>query len=84
MRHYVLCGESIGDILVGDDLLWGYPRQQLTLHRVATAVLIGPVGAHVAAPDARRSVKEVGIPGGKICRAFDYDEVEGRFFLVDA
>ena len=66
------------NVLIRDDLLRCYPHQQLTLHRVATAVLIGPVGAHVAAPDARRPVKEVGIPGGQFGGAFDQDEVEGR------
>src|SRR5918998_174876 len=40
---------SVRDVLVRDDLLRRYPHQQLTLNRVAPAVLIGPVGAHVAA-----------------------------------
>src|ERR687898_148969 len=75
---------SVRNVLTRDDPLRRYPHQQLTLHRVATAVLIGPVGTHVAAPDASRPVKEVGIPGGQFGGALDHDEVEGRFFLVDA
>src|SRR5215210_3408297 len=75
---------SVGDVLVGDDLLWRYPYQQLALHRVAPTVLLSPVCAHVAATEARRPVEQVGIIGGKVGGAFDQDEVEGWFFLVDA
>src|SRR5829696_6698220 len=75
---------SVGDVLVCDDLLRCYPHQRLTLHRVAPAVLLGPIVAHVAAADARCPVEEVGVFGSKFCRAFDQDEAERRLFVVDA
>ena len=37
-----------------------------------------------SATEARRPVEQVGIIGGKFRGAFDQDEVEGWFFLVDA
>src|SRR5215211_554917 len=75
---------SIRNVLVGYYLLRRHAHQRLTLHRVTLTVLVGPFVAHVAAPDARCPVEEVGVFGGKLCRAFDHDEVERRLFVVDA
>src|SRR5687767_2590657 len=43
---------SVGDVDLGDDPRGGDPHQQLAGHAVALAVLVGPLGAHVAAADA--------------------------------
>src|SRR5215213_6363681 len=48
------------------------------------AVLLSLVCTHVPAPESRRPVEQVGIMDGKFGGAFDQDEVEGWFFLLDA
>src|SRR5687767_5909663 len=75
---------SVGYVLVRDDPSRLHPHQQLTLHRIAPAVLVGPVCAHVATPEACSPVQQIGVSRGEIGEAFDQNEMEGRVFLVDA